>query len=164
MTMNSQQLHIFPFSHRGSWINFYRKNPDTRYGGNPAAPLSLRVAAGTLWEEAEIFDLDLEREGVSVSWQEGMSPGLLTLREKSGEGKVRIAFQDEHTVRLSAEGVTLCLKLRKGKPLRSGQNGWAVRAGSCGWLLLSSVRGNLEVKKRLGAKRGRCGSHPRPSS
>jgi len=142
------RLHILPFSRRGSWMNLYRKNPGSMYGGDPAAPLSLRVVAGTLWEEAEVFDLDLERDGLSVPWTEELSPGLLTLRETGGSGAVQIAFQDAYTLRLRTKGVTLRLDLRKGKPLRLGQAGWGVRAGSCSWLLLSPLVGNLVVGKK----------------
>ena len=129
-------------------MNLYRKNPGTFYGGNPSAPLSLRVVAGTLWEEAEIFGLDLERDGLPVPWTEELTPSLLILRETNGSGMVQIAFQDADNLRLRVEGVTLRLDLRRGKPFRLGQTGWGVRAGSCSWLLLSSLSGNLSVEKK----------------
>jgi putative isomerase len=145
--MINPQLHIFPFSRRGSWINLYRKDPKGMYGGDPNAPLSLRVVAGTLWEDANVFHLSLERDEVAVAWTETLTPGLLSSRETGGPGAVQIAFQDADTLRLRAEGVTLRLDLQKGKPFRLGQLGWSVRAGSCGWLLLSTVSGNLVVEK-----------------
>jgi putative isomerase len=145
--MTLPRLHTFPFSRRGSWINFYRKKSGSRNAGDPAAPLCLRVVAGTLWEEAEIFDLDLERQRLPVPWSEEVSPGLLVLRESGGEGLIRIAFQDEDTVRFSMEAVDLRLDLRRGRPLRLGETGWGVRAGSCSWLLLSASTGNLTAEK-----------------
>jgi putative isomerase len=139
------QLHLFPFSRRGSWINLYRKAPGARYGGDEAAPLQLRVAAGILWENQDVFTLDLEREGRAAPWTEDVAPGMLTLRETGNRGEVQIAFQDENTLRLRTESVTLSLTLRQGKPLRFDGNRWAVRASSCGWLLISTTAGELTV-------------------
>jgi len=137
------QLHVFPFSRRGSWINLYRKRPGGLYGGDPAAPLSLRMTAGTLWEEPDIFDLNLERDGSYVEWKHTMDPGMLILQENAGPGLVSAVFQDASTLRICAENITVCLDLRKGKALRLGSHGWAVRAGSCGWLLIAPYLGNL---------------------
>lgn len=137
------QLHNFPFSRRGSWFSLFRKNPDGA-GGHPAAALSLRVVAGVLWEQAEIFDLEIERAGEVLQVVETLMPELLVLQPAKGAGSVRFAFQDAQTLRIRTEGLTLRLHVKKEQPLRLGAAGWAVRAGSCGWVLLAPVEGSLE--------------------
>lgn len=138
-----KQLHRVPFSCRGSWISFFRKNPGLS-GGHPSAPLSLRVIAGVLWERAEILDLDLERAGQALAWCEDLSPELLLLRETDGPGLVSIAFQDPDTVRLRAEGVTLRLDVLEGDISPTGPASWRVKGGSHGWLAIRAAEGALE--------------------
>lgn len=135
----------FFFSHRGSWLSISRKNREG-FAGDPTGALCLRTLDGVLWEESGIFEIELERAGVPISWSEKLTPAIFTLRAKDG-GSLRAAFQDKHTLRLRAEGMTLRLKLRSGKPMRLGPGGWGVRAGSYGWLLLAPVTGTLTVQK-----------------
>ena len=142
-------LAAFPFSRRRSWISIFRRRVGAA-GGDPEAPISLRVVAGILWEEAEIFDLHLERLGQLVECDELLRPDLLTLRARDGAGTVQMAFQDEHTLRLRVQDAILRLDLRRGKPMRLGREGWGVRAGTCGWLLLSVVSGDLVVEESEG--------------
>ena len=136
-------LHRVPFSCRGSWISFFRKNPGLS-GGHPSAPLSLRVIAGVLWERAEILDLDLEREGRALAWCEELAPEILRLREIGGPGLVSIAFQDPETVRLRAENVTLRLDVQEGDISPTGSASWRLKGGSHGWLVVHAAEGALE--------------------
>lgn len=148
--MNSnliRRLHELPFSCRGSWICFFRKNPG-KAGGSLQAPLSLRVIAGVIWEDAEIFDLDLERKGIPLSWDEKLSPELLTLATHHGIGAVQIAFQDASTVRLRAAGVTLRLSVCKGESVELGKGLWRVKAASLGWVLLQVVSGSICIERQ----------------
>lgn len=140
----SPGLDAFPFSRRGSWISVFRKKVGAA-GGDPRAPISLRVVAGILWEEADILDLHLECDARPVACLESLRPELLTLRGAEGAGLVQMAFQDEHTLRLRVDDATLRLDFRREKPMRLGREGWGVRAGSCGWLLFSVVSGDLSV-------------------
>lgn len=136
-------LHRVPFSCRGSWISFFRKNPGLS-GGHPTAPLSLRVIAGVLWERAEILNLDLERDGQPLAWCEDLAPEILHLRESGGPGLVSIAFQDADTVRLRAEGVTLRLDLPEGDIAPTGPASWRLKGGSHGWLVVRAAEGTLD--------------------
>ncbi len=137
------QLHRVPFSCRGSWFSFFRKNPGLS-GGHPSAPLSLRVIAGVLWERAEILDLDLERDGRSLVWCEELATERLVLREVDGPGLVTIAFQNPDTVRLRAEGVTLRLDSQEGDIAPTGPASWRLKGGSHGWLVLRAAEGVLD--------------------
>ncbi|PTY03568.1 hypothetical protein DB346_06780 [Verrucomicrobia bacterium LW23] len=145
-----QGLHQIPFSCKGSWFSFFRKNPD-HAGGKKDAPLSIRVIAGTLWENAEVLDLDLMRDGESVVWAEHVAPHELTLPAEGG-GAVYVAFQDPSTVRLRAKNLTLRLTLRQGEATRLG-SGWRVRAGSMSWILLKPVTGSLAIENEPQGKR-----------
>ena len=138
--------HQVPFSCKGSWFSFFRKNPGLA-GGKASAPLSLRILAGTLWEAAEVFDIELERDGALIPWGESLQPELLTLAAADGKGGVRIAFQDAAHARLRAEGVALVLDSCRNVS-RLGQSGWRVHAGSQSWLLLAAVEGSLAMQKR----------------
>lgn len=138
--------HQVPFSCKGSWFSFFRKNPGLA-GGNASAPLSMRILTGILWENAEVFDLELERNGVPLVWGEHLRTELLTLTPVDGEGRARIAFQDAEHARLRAEGVTLALRMRRSTPSRLGANGWRVQAGSQSWLLLTTVAGGMKMEK-----------------
>lgn len=144
-------LKTFPFSRRGSWINFYQGNPKTLSSDGSTGPLSLRVVAGTHGEAPDVFHVGLESKGGPVSWTEVISPGLLALGETNGVGSAQIAFQDESTVRMRADGVSIRLDLcRNERLLKIGANGWAVRAGSYGWLLIAAVSGKLVVENEEG--------------
>jgi len=137
-----QPLHRYPFSCRGSWICFFRKNPGLA-GGLATAPLTLRVLTGALWEPHDVLSVDLECEGESITWNARATPCLLELNSANGMGQVLIAFQDPETVRIYAKGLTLRLDVCQTPPDQIGKEMWRILAGSHSRVLLSLAYGKL---------------------
>jgi hypothetical protein len=134
----------FPFSHKGSWFSLSRhRNNVFPRGAN--APLSLRFVSGKLWESPEAFHLSLSYAGRDVPFREILRPG--SLRLETEHGSVTCAYQDPETLRIRCEGVSLLLNMREDRPLRLGQTGWTVRAGSMGWMLVGKLEGAWAMEK-----------------
>ncbi|XHR28352.1 MAG: amylo-alpha-1,6-glucosidase [Chthoniobacteraceae bacterium] len=144
---NSIQLHRIPFSRRGAWLCLYRKNPGKTGGGLSTAPLSLRVLAGLLFDDSEVFDITMERNGIDAPWNESLRFDLLRLEPQNG-GRAEFAFQDAATLRARVQDSVLYFEQRNGAPIQTGEGEWRIRANTCNWLLISALEGTVEVRQK----------------